>query len=196
MIKLKYIGLIFLLSFSCFSQQGDSLNFSYWTPKNWLSGGKTKMKENINNFKFSQEQLNQLVNEINTSTVLGIYYKYNPKVHYGLIPTIKFYMRQNQSNNFDDFFFAVRRGIENVEPHVLNFKFVESPTTILIGKRKAFYASATYNLKVKTGEVAIVRTKFVAIPLGKKYLYLTLLDNDTEDCTVVFQKVIEKINIE
>ena len=196
MMRLIYIFLISSLTFSCFGQPGDSLNFSYWTPKSWFSGGKKLLHDNINKYKFNHEQVEQLVNDVKTSKVLGIYYKYDPNVHYGLIPTIKVYIRQNQSENFEDFLISMKRGIEDAKSFTTNFKYIDSPSTILIGQRKAFYASSTYSLKVQTGEMATVRTKFVGIPFGSKFLYITLLDNEKEDCTDIYKEVIEKISIE
>jgi transposase len=196
MTTLKFVILICAVSFSCFAQTSDSLNFAYWTPKSWFSGDKKLLRDNIHNYKFTQDQMDQLVNDINTSTVLGIYYKYDPKVHQGLVPTMKFYIRQNHSDDFDGFFLSMKNGIENVKPLVTNFKYVDNPMTVLIGQRKAFYASSTYNLKVQTGEVASVRTRFIGIPLGKKYLYATFLDNEQEDCADLYKEVIDKIKIE
>jgi len=178
------------------AQTNDSLKFSYWTPPSWFSGDKEMLQNNINNYQFSKHQLEQLVNDVNASTLLGIYYKFDPKVHYGLVPTIKFYIRQNYYNNFEKFFLSEKKEIESVKSQVTNFKYVDTAQTILIGKRKAFYASSTYNLNVQTGEVASVRTKFVCIPFDKKYLYVTLIDNEKEDCTDLFKEVIDRIKIE
>ncbi len=139
--------------------------------------------------------MNRLANEINTSTVLGVYYKYNPEFHYGLIPTIKIYVRKNNSRDFDNFFVAAKNEIESVRSQVSNFKFIESPKTITIGKHKAFYATSSYNLNIQTGEIANVRTKYVCIPLENQYLYMTLIDNEEENCSDLFTEVISKILI-
>ena len=100
MIRLIYVTLISFLTLSCYGQADDSLSINIWTPKHWFSGGKKLLNENVYEYKFNQDQLKQLVNEIKTSKVLGIYYKYDPNVHHGLIPTIKVYIHQNQSENF------------------------------------------------------------------------------------------------
>ena len=196
MKRLRLVILIFSLSFSCLGQTTDSLSISYWTPKSWFSGDKKLLRSNIDNYKFTPDQINELVNDIKTSTVLGIYYKYDPKVFHGLVPTMKFYLKQNQSENFDDFFLALKNGIESAKPLVTDFKYIDNPTTIQIGERKAFYASSTYILKVQTGETPIVRTKFIGIPFGRKYLYVTLIDDEKEDCADLYKEVIEKIKIE
>lgn len=196
MTRLTFIILISSISFSCFGQISDSVHISYWTPNFWFSGGKELLRDNIIKYKFSQDTINKLVNDINSSVVLGIYYKYDPKVHYGFIPTIKFYIRQNQNKDFDAFFLSMQSGIESTKSYVTNFKYLVNPMAIFIGQRKAFYAFLSYNLKVQTGEVFNVRTKFVGIPFGKKCLYITLLDNEKEDCTELYKEVIDKIKIE
>lgn len=188
--------LFFSITFSSFGQTSDSVNVSYWTPPSWFSGDKKLLHDNIHNYKFSQDQISQLVNDLNASKVLGVYYKYDPKVHHGLVPTIKVYIRHNQSENFDDFFLSLKNGIESVKSLVTNFKYIENPTTVSIGQRKAFYASSTYELKVQTGEAASVRTKFVGIPFGREYLYVTLLDNESEDCAELFKDVVDRIKID
>lgn len=196
MIRLNFTIIVCFISLSSFGQTNDSLNFTYWTPQTWFSGDKNFQKDNLNNYKFSKKQIDQLVNEVNASTILGIYYKYDPQRHYGLVPTMKFYIRQNYSTDFDKFFLSIKNEIEGVKSQVINFKYVVSPTTKLINNRKSFYATSTYNLNVQTGEVASVRTTFVCIPLGKKFLYVTLMDNEKEDCTDVYNEVIDKIRIE
>lgn len=196
MTKLLFTVLISAYSLSCFGQTNDSLNFSIWMPPSWFSGDKKFLHDNLKNYKFSKEQINQLVNDINNYTELGVYYKYNPKVHAGLVPTIKFYIRQNNINDFEKFFASIKNEIESVKSLVLNFRYIDTPKTIFIGQQKAFYASSTYNLKAQTGEVVNVRTKFVCIPLGKKYLYMTFIDNDKDDCSDLFTEVINKIKIE
>jgi prolyl oligopeptidase PreP (S9A serine peptidase family) len=196
MTKLLFTILISVFSLSCFGQTNDSLSISYWTPPSWFSGNKKLLHDNLENYKFSNEQMNRLVNDINTSTVLGIYYKYDPKIHSGLVPTIKFYLRHNNIKDFEKFFVSVTNEIESIKSQVLNFRYIDTPKTILVGQRKAFYASSTYNLNTQTGEVANVRTKFVCIPINKKYLYVTLIDNDKEDCSNLFAEVINKIKTE
>ena len=196
MTKLNFAVFVSLISLSCLGQSNDSLKLLYWTPSSWFSGDKKLLHDNINNYRFSKSQLEQLVNDFNGSTILGVYYKYDPKIHYGLVPTMKFYIRQNNTTSFEKFFLSVKKEIESVKSQVTNFKYIDTAQTILIGNRKAFYASSTYNLNVQTGEVASVRTKFVCIPFDRKYLYVTLIDNEKEDCGGLFKDVIDKIKIE
>ena len=188
---------IILNSFSCFGQGMDkSLNISIWAPPSWISGDKKLLHDNLTNYKFNKEELNSLEKDINASKVLGIYYKYDPKTHYGLVPTIKFYIRQNNTKDFDKFFISIKNEIEKIKSQVLDFKYVDSPKTILVGQRKAFYAYLRYKLNVQTGEVATIRTSFVCIPINKTYLYVTLIDNEKEDCSQLYKEVINKIKIE
>ncbi|MGJ7032990.1 hypothetical protein [Niabella hirudinis] len=189
---------ITLISLSCFSQTNNdtSLHISIWTPRGWFTGNKKILKENLTNYKISKDDLNKLGNTIDTSRILGIYYKYDPKTHYGLVPTIKFYIRQNDTNSFDKFLVSIKDKIEKIEPYVLNFKYIDTPQTITVGQRKAFYASATYNLKVQTGETAIIRTKFLCIPMSRHYLDATLIDNNEEDCSNIYKEVINKIKVQ
>ena len=119
MTRLSFSILISVFCLSCFGQTTDSLNISLWTPPSWFSADKKLLHNNLNNYKFSNDQINQLVNDINTSTVLGVYYKYDPKVHSGLVPTIKFYVRQNNINDFEKFFLSIKTEIENVKSKVL-----------------------------------------------------------------------------
>ena len=189
------LSILIIISSSCFGQYKDSSEVSFWTPASWFSGDKKSLCDNLNNYSFNKDQINQLVNDINTSTVLGVFYKYDPKVHYGLIPTMKFYLRQNKINDFEQFFASAKNEIESIKSKVLNFKYVDSPKTIIVGQRKAFYASSSYNLNISTGEIANVRTKFVFISIGKQYLYATLIDNDKEDCSQLYEEVINKIKI-
>ena len=69
MMKLKFILVILSISFSCSGQTNDSLKFSYWIPKSWFSGDKKLLRDNINKYKFSQEQMDHLVNEIGIRAV-------------------------------------------------------------------------------------------------------------------------------
>jgi hypothetical protein len=196
MTKLFLLPII-LISLSSLGQSNDkNLNVSIWMPSGWFAGDKKLLQDNLTNYKFSKEELNRIENDINASKVLSINYKYDPKTHYGLVPTIKSYIRQNNTKNFETFFVLIKNEIEKVKSQVLNFEYIDTPKTIIVGQRKAFYAISTYNLKVQTGEVATIRTKFIAIPIGKTYLYLTLIDNKDEDCYDVYEKVISKIKIE
>src|SRR5579875_544548 len=108
MIRLLFSILISIASLSCFGQTNDSLNISFWTPPSWFSGDKKLLHDNLKNYKFSKGRMNQSVNDVNTSTVLGVYYKYDPKVHYGLVPTIKIYVRQNNIKDFEKFFVSAK----------------------------------------------------------------------------------------
>lgn len=196
MTRLLISILISIISLYCFGQTNDSLNISFWTPPSWFSGDKKLLHDNLKNYKFSKGQMNQLVNNINTSTVLGVYYKYDPKIHYGLIPTIKIYVRQSNIKDFEKFFISAKNEIESIKSQVSNFKYIDSPKTITVGQRKAFYAYSSYDLNVNTGELANVRTKFICIPMDKQYLYVTLIDNDNENCADLYTEVINKINIQ
>ena len=181
----------------CLGQtNAQSLNLSIWVPPNWLTGDAQLLKSNLQNYTFSPGELNKLVNDVNRSTVLGVCYKYDPKEHYGLIPTMKFYIQQNQTETFDAFFQMVKRKIEAIKPQVLDFEYIDSPKTMIIGTQKAFYASSKYNLNVKTGEKAIIRTIFLCIPLKEKYLYITMIDNPNEDCSKLYEEVVRKIKVD
>ena len=196
MTKLFLLPII-LISLSSLGQSNDrNLNVSIWTPSGWFAGDKKLLQDNLTNYKFSKEELNRIENDINASKVFSVYYKYDPKTHYGLVPTIKSYIRQNNTKNFETFFILIRNEIEKVKSQVLNFEYIETPKTIIVAQKKAFYAFLTYNLKVNTGELATIRTKFIAIPIGKTYLYVTLIDNKDENCSDDYEKVISKIKIE
>lgn len=189
--------IVILISLSCFGQSNDQgLSVTVWTPAKWFSGDKKLLEDNLTNYKFNNEELEKLENEINASKILGIYYKYDPKTHYGLVPTIKLYLQRNSTSNFDKFFSSIRNEIEKVRPQVLDFKYLEAPKIITVGHRKAFYASSTYSLKVQTGETASVRTLFLGVPMNKTYLYVTLIDNNEEDCSEIYKEVIRKIKID
>lgn len=189
--------IVILISLSCFGQSNDqSLSVTVWTPAKWFSGDKKLLEDNLTNYKFNNEELEKLENEINASKMLGIYYKYDPKTHYGLVPTIKLYIQRNSTSNFDKFFSSIRNEIEKVKPQVLDFKYLEAPKIITVGNRKAFYASSTYSLKVQTGETASVKTVFLGVPMNKTYLYVTLIDNNEEDCSEIYKEVIRKIKID
>ena len=190
MTRILFIILISINSLFCFGQSNsDSSEISIWTPPSWFAGNKNLLSDNLKNYKLSQA-------ENNISFLLGVYYKYDPKVHVGFIPTIKFYIRQNKIKDFKKFFISAKEDVESIKSHVTNFKYIDTPKTILAGQHKAFYTSLSYELKIQTGEIANMRVKIIYIPFDNKRLEVTLIDSDEEDCSNLYKEIINKIKVE
>lgn len=189
----KLIALVLILSAcNCVAQTG--LKVAIEAPKGWREGDGAMLKENRKYYSFDQSELNKMAFEL--TTLLAVYYKYDPNEHDGIIPTIKYYSRKNSSKMFEGFFQSMKAEIESDKSQIQNFQYIDSPKVIQVGQRKTFFASSVYTLNIKTGEKPVVRTKFIGIPINDRYLYITLIDCPEEDCSALYDEIITKLKVE
>ena len=72
-------------------------------PENWIAATNTELENNLNKIKFTDEDLQKVLNSNKGILTLSTYYKYKIGSVAGLIPTIKVTIRENPTTNMSDF---------------------------------------------------------------------------------------------
>ncbi|PTS91669.1 hypothetical protein DBR27_20570, partial [Flavobacterium sp. HMWF030] len=82
-MKKVLLNLMFLLLFfNSYCQEKldiKRIGFSIDIPKNWTTIQNDEILKNLNNFEFTDEQINHLFKSNNSSVNLATFVKYNPK---------------------------------------------------------------------------------------------------------------------
>lgn len=201
---MKNIALLLLLvsvfSINGFTQdvfKDDRYGFSMQQPKNWLTGDKKLLTENLDKVKFSETELAALIKNNNNSYLLVSFYKYDITKHAGIIPTIQVNVRNNPTQNFDQFQQTISKSTESLKSYFPDFSFVTPPQEVKINGVSATHFVATYTLQHKNGNQGKVRVANYAIPHGKFFFQVSMIDelNSTDDEATLYAELAKTIKI-
>lgn len=196
----KYlIVLITVLSISSGFCQGrfevKKIGFSIDVPENWISMENEAILKNLNQYDFTDKQIEELLKSNNSAVDLATYTKYDPKKHRGIIPTIKIRTHSNQTDNINDFKTVIEKSTENVKKALTNFRFINPPVITEIAKQKAVQFSAQFTLKNGGVDYEII-SKTYYIPKKGYFISLNFIEEvGKEDNQLLFETLIKCIQL-
>jgi hypothetical protein len=166
------------------------------SPIKWNQATNTLIQENLDKFDVNEENLQKILRNNKGSIFLTSYYKYDPKTHPGLIPTIQINVRQKPDINFEQFKMLMVQSAKGFSTVFSDFSYITAPTEIEIDGIRSVYFIGKFTMKTQDGEEMKVRSRTYAIP-NKNYFYqLNFTDGQTgEDCNQEFDAIIQTIKV-
>lgn len=198
----KIIVLIFIISNSInsvYSQKvfvNKEYEFEIQEPENWIEANNTVLLKNLKNLEVNEENLNKLIANNKGSLLLNSFYKYDPKTHAGLIPTIQINVRSKGKSDFEQFKNAMTQSANSFKNYFADFEFIHEITEIEISGIKSVYFVGKFTMKTQNGQEMKVRSRTYAIPYKNYFFQLNFTDGQTgEDCSKEFEKLVKTIKI-
>ena len=191
---------LFVYSINCFAQQtfkDERYGFSMEQPKNWLVGDQKLISENLDKIKFDDAALATLIKNNKGSYLLVSFYKYDVTKHAGVIPTIQVNVRNNPTQNFEQFHQTITKSTETLKSYFPDFAFVVKPDTTTINGAQSSYFVGSYTLNGKNGNTGRVRVTNFAFPHGKFFFQVSFIDElgSAEDESALFARIARSIKI-
>jgi hypothetical protein len=171
------------------------LGFSMDVPKNWISINNDEILKNLDNFDFTDKQLEDLLKFNNSSFNISTYTKYDVKKYNGIIPTIKIRTILNQSKNSKDFLKFVQDSNESAKETYTNFRFIDNPTIVRISNNDIIKFSVQFLLKNHGKEYEIKSNSYYILRKGY-YISLNFIEEvGKENNNSLFEKLIQSIKL-
>jgi len=170
--------------------------FEIKKPENWIEANNKVLLKNLEKFEINEENLNKLISDNKGSLLLNSFYKYDPKTHAGLIPTIQINVRAKGVGNFEQFKNGILQSANSFKNYFPDFEFIKNVTEIEIDGVKCIYFIGKFTMKTQNGEEMKVRSRTYAIPYKNYFFQLNFTDGQvSEDCTEEFDELIKTIKI-
>lgn len=182
-----------------YSQQifeNKKFDFQMNEPKNWIQASNNDILKNLDKFKISDENLSKFLSDHKGSVLLTSFYKYNPKTHAGLVPTIQVNVRAKANNNFESFKNTIIESAKAIKIYFPDFEYIIQPTEIEISGIKSIYFISKFTMKTQNGSLMNVRSRTYAIPYKNYFFQVNFADDETdEDCNQEFDQLVKTIKI-
>jgi hypothetical protein len=198
----KIILLVFIVTNSInmvYSQkkfENKQYEFEIQEPENWIEASNKVLLENLEKFEVNEENLNKLISDNKGSLLLNSFYKYDPKTHAGIIPTIQINVRSKGKSDFEQFKSGMTQSANSFKKYFADFEFIKEVTEIEISGIKCVYFIGKFTMKTQNGQELKVRSRTYAIPYKNYFFQLNFTDGQTgEDCTKEFDDLIKTIRI-
>jgi hypothetical protein len=170
--------------------------FQIEEPEKWIEANNTELLKNLEKFEMNEENLSKLISNNKGSLLLTSFYKYNPKTHAGLIPTIQINVRAKVGNNFEQFKSVIIESSKSFKKYFEDFTYLKEPTKIEISGIKSIYFVGKFTMKTQNGQEIKVRSRTYAIPFKNYFFQLNFTDGQTvEDCNKEFDELVKTIQI-
>jgi len=199
---MKNIFLLFgiaLFSNNVISQsifRSKEYGFEMQYPNNWKQANNSMLLDNLEKFEVNEENLQKILRTNRGSILLSSFYKYDPKTHPGLIPTIQINVRLKPDVDFEQFKILMIQSAKGFSTVFSDFVYIIEPVEIEISGVKSVYFVGKFTMKTQNGQEMKVRSRTYAIP-NKNYFYqLNFTDGQTgEDCNEEFDALIQSIKV-
>ena len=190
--------LLVLISTTIYCQERleiKRLGFSIGIPKKWYSQNNSEVLKNLNNYNFTDKQIDNLLKTENSSVNLATYVKYDPKTYPGIIPTIKIRTRENKTTNLDDFLKQVQNSNIEAQKSLDDFRFIENPRIIELSQQKVVKFSVQFVLK-NNNQAHVINSTSYYIPKNGYYISINFIEEmGKESNNELFEAIIEGIQL-
>ncbi|MEL6639063.1 MAG: hypothetical protein AAFW73_20705 [Bacteroidota bacterium] len=176
--------------------QNEQYGFSMTSPEGWQVQQEEDILKNLDKYDFDEEQLQELLAKRNGSIPLISFFKYDPKTHAGLIPTIQILVRSNPTPSFEYFEQMINQSAGDLKNVLEDFTLIESPRVVEVSGQPAIFLTGTYSLGTKRGAKLYARTRVYAVPKGAYFFQIAFIDaQEGEDCSELFDALLQSIQI-
>lgn len=192
--------LLFLFCISLLAQtrryENAEYGFSMDEPDGWLWANNDDLKQNLGKLDLDNTKLLKIIQDHKGSLLLMSFYKYDPMTKAGLIPAVQVNVREMRNKDFEVFKSYIVKSANGLKNLYLDYEFIDEPKEVKVNRIKSIYFSGKFTMKTQMGETYRVRSRTYVIPHGDFYFQIVLTDGVvTEDCTKLFEELIESIKI-
>lgn len=194
---LLFIIISFLnLTYAQKNFQNKEYGFQMQEVNNWIEASNKQLLKNLEKFEVTEENLMKLISENKGSILLTSFYKYDPKTHAGIIPTIQINVRMRGRGDFNQFKNSMLESTKNFKKYFNDFEFIKNPIEVEISGIKSIYFVGKFTMKTQDGQELKVRSRTYAIPYKNYFFQVNFTDGQIgEDCTNEFDKLVKTIKI-
>jgi len=176
--------------------ENKEYGFVIQEPKNWIEAGNKELLKNLEKFEVTEENLSKLISNNKGSILLTSFYKYDPKTHAGIIPTIQINVRLKGKSDFEQFKYGMAESAKGFKKYFEDFEFINEISEIEISGIKCVYFIGKFTMKTQSGQEMKVRSRTYAIPYKNYFFQLNFTDGQTgEDCSKEFDELVKTISI-
>jgi hypothetical protein len=176
--------------------ENKEYEFQIQEPDNWIKTNNQEILKNLEKFKISDENLNKFLLDHKGSILLTSFYKYDPKTHAGVVPTIQVNVRAKGKNNFENFKNTIIESAKGLKKYLQDFEYIKEPSEIEIYGIKSIYFISKFSMKTQKGQLMNVRSRTYAIPYKNYFFQVNFADDETdEDCNPEFDQLVKTIKI-
>ena len=174
----------------------EKYGFSMEKPSDWIEADNKDLLDNLAKFELDDEKLAKFVKDHNGSILLTSFYKYNPRTHAGLIPTIQVNVRLNGTRNFEEFKNLITQSANSFKQYFDDFKFESEPKVVEIDGVKSVYFVGNFSMETQSGELMKVRSRTYAIPHNNYFFQLNFTDGqEKQDDAELFDRLIKTVKV-
>ena len=200
MKKIIFLILIVTSSINLIYSQKKFVNkpyeFEIQEPENWIETSNKELLKNLEKFEVNEENLNKLISNNKGSVLLTSFFKYDPKTHAGIIPTIQINVRLKGKSDFEQFKSGMEQSANSFKKYFADFEFVNEITEIEISGIKCVYFIGKFTMKTQSGQEMKVRSRTYAIPYKNYFFQCNFTDGQFgEDCSKEFDELVKTIKI-
>jgi hypothetical protein len=165
-------------------------------PKTWIEASNKELLKNLEKFEVTEENLSKIISNNKGSILLTSFYKYDPKNHAGLIPTIQINVRNKGVGDFESFKNVIIESAKGFKKYFADFEYIKEPTEIEVSGIKCVYFIGKFTMKTQSGEEMKIRSRTYAIPYKNYFFQVNFTDGQIdENCNEEFDKLISTIKI-
>ena len=187
--------LVFAKGFCQARFEVKNIGFSIEVPENWIPMENEAILKNLNQYDFTEKQMEELLKSNNSAVDLATYTKYDPKKYKGIIPTIKIRTHINQTDNMKDFVGIIEKSAESTKKALTNFRFINRPVITEISKHKAVQFSVQFTLKNGSVDYEIISRTYY-IPKKGYFISLNFIEEvGKEDNQLLFEELIKSVQL-
>ncbi len=176
--------------------ENKQYEFKIQEPNNWIEASNKELIKNLEKFDVTEENLTKLISDNKGSILLTSFYKYNPKTHTGIIPTIQVNVRTKGNIDFTQFKNSMTESAKSFKTYFEDFEFIKNVTEIEISGIKSICFIGKFTMKTQDGQELKVRSRTYAIPYKNYFFQVNFTDGPLdEDCTAEFDGLVKTIKV-
>lgn len=164
-------------------------------PAGWLRMESDPMVKNLTRLDLTKEALALIIQQGSGQAVLLTYVKHDPKIHAGIIPTIKVAIRSNPTNNYTDFQEAMYSAAQSLMKVLPGAELTQAPKEVTVASIPSVQYVLAYPIDDKRGGQYNVRNRMYMIPSGRFFFQVTFMDTADDDCSAVFDELVTAIRL-
>jgi hypothetical protein len=186
--------LLLIILNSCGAQSTDKKidGIKIPTPEGWKDNSDLSINENLSNFDFDENEIEELLKTNNNSIPVAIYMKYEQSEHNGPIPTIQVNLRPNNSPSLKEFKEVIQNSISQMGNYFTNFEVLTPLKETTVDGVKGFMFLSQFDLSNGTN-VWVIRSWSYAFPSGDYFYQINFSDTEDENCEDVYENVLKEI---
>lgn len=170
--------------------------FAMQEPKDWILTNKAALKDNLTKFEINDAALAKLLKDNNGTILLAAYYKYDPSIKSGLIPTIQIQVRSKSPSTYKEFEQQILRSAEQFKKVFDKYETIGEPREVEISGLRTLLIVGKFNIKMNDGQILKVRSRTYTIPLKTYFFQLNFTDGyEEEDCSSEFDGLVKTIKV-